>query len=164
MATYAAKGDRFEENTIKNFAVDENLVQYVSKDITSAEIKAFYSAPYEIIPAPGTNKFIEFISAILFHDCSSAFTVQSNLEFRYGGDASTNNGVEVPGGFISNTYILRDSADMLMQFHSEYDAFGTPETSLFNKNINFFADQANPGGTGGGTLKIRVAYRIHDFN
>lgn len=53
---------------------------------------------------------------------------------------------------------------MVMQFHSEYDAQSTPESSLFNKNINLFANQADPTGAGTGVLKVRMAYRILDFN
>lgn len=66
-------------------ASGEGLIQIASVDITADEIRALYSDPKEIIAAPGENKFIEFISVVLFHDQNGAtFDVTSEMEFRYG--------------------------------------------------------------------------------
>ena len=167
MATYAAKGDRFEENTIKSFAVDENLVQFVEVNITPSQIKAMSTAPIPLIATPGTDKILELIN------CSYHFTwvtpnyvVNNNwIGIKLGG---TDCGTIDSGANISSIYrmdILERSTDaygIMSGGSGLYEETDGVYYDAADKGMYFVCESRNPTA-GFGTLKFLITYRILDF-
>jgi len=124
-------------------------------DISAAEILLLNSAPKELVAAPGVGKVIEFVSVVIFLDAGTAvYATHGDLTVNYH-TANT----AVSNQLDEDTYLFSD-ADVygVAQAIDEEVALAT------NDALELRSPDGVPSGGGGGTLKVRVAYRIHDFN
>lgn len=140
-----------EDDAIDSARLDESVIQTVSKTYTATQIRAMGTA-VELVAAPGSGKAIEFIDAYLFLDYSGGALSAQAGNIRIG---SMNQGAWA-SSFISAT------GDRVVMSHCgpENDSY----TYFINTALTLkFA--ANPTGAGStSVLKVRVAYRVHDFN
>lgn len=168
MATYAAKGDRFEENTIKSFAVDEVLVQYKEVDITASQIKAMKATPILLIPAPGADKILELINCSYhFTHSGSNYVIQNNwLGIKLGG---TDCGTIDAGANISSIYRMdilergTDAYGIMSGGSGLYEETDGVYYDAANKAMYFVCENRTPTA-GSGTLKFLITYRVLDFS
>ena len=121
--------------------------------ISSAEILLLNSAPKALVVAPGPGKVIEFMSAVFFLD--------------FGGTAYDNT-ADLTIQTIAGDVTQSDSLAAAACLELDADGYGmfqvlSLETAIgVNDGLELVAS-AVPGA-GNGTLKIKVMYRIHDFN
>ncbi|KKN77899.1 hypothetical protein LCGC14_0356360 [marine sediment metagenome] len=124
-------------------------------EISSAEIKLLVSAPKELVPAPGPGKVIEFVSAVLFLDYNST-TYDTNTSLT----VQTITGNTALSGAVTATNFLHKTADAytVMQVLSTVAGVVTD----VNDGIELVA--IGIPATGNSPMKIKVSYRVHDFN
>lgn len=123
-------------------------------DISAAEILLLNSAPKELVAAPGPGKVIEFMSAVFFLD--------------YGTedyDNTANLSIQTITGNVRQSDSLAAAACLELDAdgYGMFQAIHTETAINVNDGLELIAS-AVPGAGGGGTLKINVMYRIHDFN
>jgi len=140
-----------------------NTVQTVEKSFSAAEIKTLYSANtnkgLEIVAAPGADKIIEFVSAVMFynHDGDANYTAGNGLTFTLGGVAVSDT---VAATFLEAT---ADQVAIVQALSAEViDA----SADVFNKALYLQEGTGDPTGdpTAEDQLQVRVTYRIHDFS
>lgn len=86
-----------------------NLVEVKSlqKTITSAQLLALNATPVELVPAPGSNKLIEFVSAVFHKPAGTAYAgiaAGEDLAIKYtnSSGAQVNTSLETTG-FLDQT-------------------------------------------------------------
>jgi len=137
--------------------LDVTTIQYASVDVNEAELEALNTTPMELVAAPGTGKAVEFISAAIFYDHSTAdYTTQGDLTIVSG----------TTGTAYSDTIA---GADMVLGSADAYrvvQALSADVQLDLNESVVIQVDNADPTdpGTAAGALTVKVAYRIHDFN
>lgn len=128
--------------------------------ISSANITATTSGAlghadgYELVKAPGANKVLELVSAILVNEyATAAYTAGGNTTINIGS------GGAALSGLVSNANFIQASADKVIQF---VPLAATFLTLTENAGINLVTASAptNPG-TAAGVFHYRVVYRIH---
>lgn len=133
-------------------------------DISNAEIKALASRAKELVPAPGANKLLEFVSAVLLLDYSggalSEPSAPDDLAIEYDNGSGTQIATWDSTGFITSR------ADA-MQIVNAAGVLGGASAVLtarnVNKNIALVNTGANCRGTGSTShIRVIVAYRVHD--
>jgi hypothetical protein len=108
---------------------------------------------YPIVAAPGTTKYIEFISASLVFDYSTAgYTGGGNITVNAtAGSAIT--------GLVSAANSVGATADKFVQF---YPLTTAGVVVVANTGLSLVAASAfTQPGTAAGTIKVRVTYREH---
>ena len=122
--------------------------------LTTAEILLLNSAPKSLVAAPGIGKVVEFMSAVfLFNFDTAAFDNTSNLSIR------TTTGHTAQSDVVAAAACLELGAD-------GYGMFQVPSAETVidvNDGLELYGSTV-PGAGGSSTLKIKVNYRIHDFN
>jgi hypothetical protein len=127
--------------------------------VTNSQLKALRAAPLALVAAPGSGKFIEFVSATIAMNYGSNVLSEStdNLVIQYhtsGLDASA---------AIETTGFLDQAADMIATVHAT-DIAGAAATSFTNLALELFnsGDGEIAGNAGNDTtLIIKITYRIH---
>lgn len=123
--------------------------------ITSAEIKLLVTVPKLLVAAPGLGKVLEFVSAMLFLDYTApAYTANTSLTIQtVTGDTPLSCAVTA-ANFLdlgADTYTIMAPLDTVAGVIADVNdglelvAIGVP-------------------ATGNSTMKVKVTYRIHDFN
>jgi len=123
-------------------------------EVSAAEILLLYSTPKTLVEAPGAGKVIEFVSAVAFLD-------HGGTDFAAGGALSiqTITGNTTLSDAVAAATLINASADAYVVFQALSAEVAT--------NVNDGLELTNADAvhtTGNGVLKIRVMYRIHDFN
>ncbi len=133
----------------------ETLVQYVTVDVNAAEIAALNASPKQLVAAQGTGKVIEFVSGAIYYDYVTA-------AFDTNGDANIKTTTTIVSDTIPGANLLEATADKyrIVQALSA-DVQGDPNEPLL---LSVDTGDPNNPGTAAGTLKVKIAYRIHDFN
>jgi hypothetical protein len=140
---------------------NKQAVQYKEMTLSAAQIKTLYSANtnkgIEVVPAPGANKVIEFISATLFYnyDGTNAYTAANGLTFNVETTAV--------GVLITNT-LLQATANTIAIAEKLSAVLVGASAGLVNKPLYLQEGTQNPSGSATITnqLRIRVAYIVHD--
>lgn len=122
--------------------------------LTSAQILLLYSTPIELVKAPGAGKVIELMSAVGFLD--------------HGGTDYAAGGALVIQTITGNT-ALSDSVAAATLINASADAYVIFQalSAEVATDVNQGLELTNASAvhtTGNGTMKIKVMYRIHDFN
>jgi len=123
--------------------------------ITSAEIKLLVSAPKLLVAAPGPGKVLEFMSAVLFLDYGTA-TYDTNTSLT----VQTITGNIALSGAVTAANFLHKAADA----YTIMAPLGTAAGVVTNVNDGLELVAIGIPATGNSTMKIKVMYRIHDFN
>ena len=131
--------------------------------VSAAEIKDLNGSPKELVPAPGADRVIEFISAVIKHNAGAAFVepdTPDDCVIRYsdaGGQAVTADITAL--GFLT---VTDDEIRIIphnltaMPITTDLEALKNTALQLYNPDSDYT--------TGTGTLDIRVTYRIHKFD
>lgn len=133
-------------------------------DANSAEIKNCNAAgtPIELVPAPGANRWAEFVGASLWLDYGSEVLVEpsspDNLTVEYdNGTGPTASAAITANGFIT---AMADT----MAYTIPVSIAGTGATAVVNKNLVLMNGDENYTGNASNDTAVRiiVQYRIHD--
>jgi len=127
--------------------------------LTTAQVKAMNSAPIELVAAPGVGKVIEFVSAVLFldHDGGSNYATGGNMVVRTSPAAAQ----------VTLSATLTSAASINLG-HDNYAVMQALSTAVVllaadaDEVIELYCSADHITGTS--PMKIKVTYRIHDFN
>jgi len=129
--------------------------------VSSAELLALATTAKELVPAPGANKVLEFVSAVIKLNAGTAYAEPSApdemvIQYSGGQDAST----EIDAtSFLDQTddeIRLALANETVLASTVDLEALKDTSLVLFNSGSNW------TGGTG--TLDVRINYRVHDFS
>lgn len=127
-----------------------------SADITgTAAGQLGHAQGFEMVPDYGTDKVVEFISAILTMDFSvAAYTGGGNTTINIGEGGSA------VSGLVSNANFIQVAADKIIMF---VPLAATFLTLTADRGLNLVSASAptNPG-TAAGVIRFRVVYRVFD--
>tara|TARA_R100001369_G_scaffold7702_4_gene19042 strand:- start:17246 stop:20080 length:2835 start_codon:yes stop_codon:yes gene_type:complete len=126
--------------------------------ISNAAMKTLSSSPVELVAAPGANQVLVVDSALFYLDfVSPAFNLPSDLFISYSGSSAT---IYRPFAAINST-IANSSADVYVNL-SKVD---TDNNNNGQCRVNEALDLGGPNtATGGGTVKIKIQYRIENLS
>ena len=132
--------------------------------LTNAEIKALRATPKTLVSAPGANKSLEFISAVLKlnYGGTNVFTESTdNLAVKYtnGAGVAVSQTIE-SGGFIDATADTQTNA--LAKIDAIVASSGAENQALVLHNTGDGEIGGNAGADN--TIDLWVAYRVIDFS
>jgi len=123
--------------------------------ISSAEIKLLVSAPKKLVDAPGPGKVIEFMSAMLFLDYTAPiYTTNTSITVQ------TITGNKALSGAVTGTIFLHLGADT----YAVMAPLGTAAGVVTDVNEGLELVASGIPAAGNSTMKIKIFYRILDFN
>ena len=128
--------------------------------VSSGEIKALATTAKELVPAPGADRILEFISAVIKYNYgATAYTeTGDDMVIEYSG------GQDVTAAIDSTNFIDQANDEIRVIPFSVTDMAITVDLEVLkNTSLQLFIPNDNPT-LGDGTLTIRTTYRIHDFN
>lgn len=129
--------------------------------VTSAEILALNTTAKELVPAPGADRTLEFISAIIKHNAGTAYVepdTPDDCYVRYSG------GQQCSADIASLNFLtVTDDEIRIIPFNVTAMAITTDLEALKNTALQLYNPDSNLT-TGTGTLDIRITYRIHKFD
>jgi len=129
--------------------------------VTSAELLALATTSKELVPAPGSDKVLEFVSATIKHIAGTAYAEPSapdDMVIEYSDGQNVTADIDATN-FLDQT----DDEIRVIPFDVTAMAITVDLEALKNTSLQL----TNTGGnytTGTGTLDIRITYRVHDFN
>lgn len=137
----------------------DSILMTDTVEITNSQIKGLRAAAKELVAAPGADKMVEFVSAVLILDYGSEVLTESvdNLVIQYSTGADLSAAIEATG-FI-------DAAADTICVVKGIDVVGTAAAAgVVNKSIVLF--NTGDGEYGGNasndtTMTVKVTYRIH---
>lgn len=163
----AASNDRdFKDDIADSFVniTDDGQMLTVKVSVSSAEILGMFSAPKELVAAPGSNKMILPLRLVYRMTYNSvAYATHTNIRLGYdsGTAGSALTLVEV-ASFLSqssNATMITTIPDVL----GTQAIVTTSLTSMVNKNLCLSVATGAPTA-GNSTLKISVVYVILDVS
>lgn len=124
------------------------LVERIEVKLTPAQVKALFTTPVTLIPAPGANRYIQVMSvAAKLQFVTTAYTGANAVEVRY----TNASGAKVTGDL---------AAAWLNSATSRVDiAVDAAVTSVVNSPVVAAVPTANPGA-GDGLVVLDIVYRI----
>jgi hypothetical protein len=134
------------------------IVQYMPftkrVTLTQSQIQSLNTTPIEVIPAPGTGKFVQIIAASVHYDfATSAFSGGTYLRLVHGA---------------TSVYPLRTSASFIQDTSDRFETMYPDTTSNIvssaNTAVNVTADADSTGGAASSDFTIDVVYRILDHS
>lgn len=127
----------------------------IEVSLSEANIKDMAAAPVEVVAAPGANKIIEFISAILIYDRDTAtYTGGGDVTIEYSGGATVSTTVTAANSFGSGT----DEVFSFMRLNAAGGYTQDVNTALDITNAS--AAFVDPG-TAAGIARLQITYKIH---
>lgn len=141
--------------------LSENLIRYRQTSISSLLTKGLRAVPFELVPAPGAGKVLEFVSATLMLDAGTEVLTEAgnDLAIRYtdGSGAIVSQAIEMTG-------FIDQAGDTLTNALPKVDAIaakaGCENQALVLHNTSGAEIAGN--ATNDAVLRAKVAYRIHD--
>lgn len=136
-------------DAINDLEVIQSDVARVKLTLTSAQIKTLNSVPVKIIDAPGSGKFIEVVSGVVFYTFNTTAFTNGIVEIRTSG-LSVRQGVSgtiLTSTSDSNTFINRAVA-------------ASANSSQVQENTNIMVTSPADSEVGDGTITIYLTYRI----
>jgi len=142
-------------------AVQDEAIKWIKVSLTAAEIKALAASQKTLIAAPGANKAIHFLGALLKLNAGSEVLTESadNLVIKYTDDS----GVAV-SGVIESTGFIDQSSDTYTNATPVADAIVAASAC---ENQALVLDNNGDGEIAGNasndaTLDVHISYRIID--
>lgn len=128
--------------------------------VSSGELLALATTAKELVPAPGADRALEFISAVIKYNYGATGYTESSddmvIEYSGGTDVSAS---------IDSTGFITEANDEIrvIPFDVSVMAITVDLEALKNTSLQLFIPNDNPT-LGDGTLDVRVTYRIHKFD
>lgn len=99
----------------------------LEKTITSAQLLALYATPVELVPAPGSNKLLEFLSAVVHKPAGTAYAgiaAGEDLAIKYtdGSGTRVNTSLETTGFLDQTTAQTRITRPLVSEYTPVADA------------------------------------------
>lgn len=133
----------------------EGLVRYRDTTLTNAQVLALRATPISLVPAPGSTKVLEFVSAMIVAQQSAGAWTESadNLVIRYTGTTGlvVSDVIETTGLFTAAIKATRARAAI--------DPIGMLKNAALVLHNN--GDGEFGGGNAANSMLVRVFYRIH---
>lgn len=129
-------------------------------EVSSAEMKALATSPKELIPAPGADRFIEFVSAVLIYDSAATdYTVQAdeNMAIRYENGSGTIVSLTVE----SDGFIKEAASDGVRIVHPIATFQDTDVLASINKSLVLDNIGSGEWDDGTGTMTVIITWREH---
>ena len=133
----------------------------VETEISSAQIKLLATTAIDLVEAPGPDKVLEFVGAILKHNAGTAYAEPSapdDMVIEYSGGQDVTASIDATGFLdqITDEIRLAPPSTSAMAITVDLEALKNTSLRLLNTGGNYT--------TGTGSLNVRVSYRVHDFN
>ena len=151
------------DNACTGAKVAADVLKVATVTLTNSQIKGLAAAQKTLVAAPGANKYIEFISAVLVLNAGTEVLTESddNLAIRYtdGSGAIVSEAIEATG-------FIDQAADTITNAIPKKDAIVATASAL---NKALVLDNTGNGEYAGNatedaTMTVHVAYRVHDFS
>ena len=145
-------------NTL-NLDTASSMIQTATVEISSAQLKALNGTPIQLVAAPGADKFVDFLGAVIGLNYATAAmddpTGDGDLQIRYDAGTVASLTVEA-AGFI----------DAAANAASTCKPLATDVIIVANKKLELYNDGAEytAGGGSTATLTVIVNYRILDLS
>ena len=126
--------------------------------VTSAELLALATTAKELVPAPGADKVLEFVSAVVKHNAGTAYVevgAPDEMVIEYSGGQDVSAEIDVTNFLAVTDDEIRYLASTVAAT-VDLEALKNTSLVLFNSGTDWT--------TGTGTVDVRISYRIHDFN
>lgn len=138
----------------------ETLERRKVTNLTAAEIKALRATPATLVPAPGSRRLIELVSAVLYLDAGSNVLAEStdNLAIKYGDGSGV-----AASETIEMTGFLDQSVDMITWAVAIINPIGAA-SAMLNKALvlhNTGNGEFTGNAAGDATMKIVTVFRLH---
>ena len=143
-----------DDDAVTSPKLDESTVQYAEVEISAAEILALFTAPKELVAAPGAGKVLEFISLQLAYDWNTtAYTIgtATDLQVKY---------TDATGAAVSTTEAVTGFLDGVADDLRSLDKLEVSVTPVVNAALVLTLAVANPT-LGDSPIHAKVAYRVH---
>lgn len=130
-------------------------------EVTSAEMLALRASAKELIPAPGSNKVLEFVGVTIKYLAGGTGYTESNADLvvQYSG------GQDVCTEIDATNFIDQTDDEIRMAKFSETALATTVDLeALKNTSLVLFNNGAAEWTDGTGKLDVRIQYRVHDFD
>jgi predicted RecA/RadA family phage recombinase len=143
-----------------NAPLDASILRYTSVAITNAEIKALRATPKTLVAAPGANKFLEFVSAVLVNSGGTNALTESTdnlaVKLNDGSGAQVSQTIEATGW-------LDQTAKTLTNALAKIDAI---VASASGANKALVLHNTGDGEWAGNaaadvTFTVNLVYRVH---
>ena len=138
--------------------IGEAVIQVDTIELSNVNLKALNATPIELVAAPGADKLIQFLGAVLILDYGSDVLTESadNLDIEY--DDGTGSPVCAT---IECTGFIDQAADQLAVVTPAVIATMTAAANI-NKNIALLSNEGDFAGnaTADSTMTVVVSYRI----
>lgn len=130
----------------------ETTIRTATVALTNAEILALAASPKELVAAPGADKVIEFVGAIIVFDWTADYTeTADNMDIKYSGGNPVSETIESTG-------FVDAGADAVINSVPVKDVIMAANTALVLDNIG---DGEFGGGNAANTWSVRITYRVH---
>jgi hypothetical protein len=141
-------------NSVGSAQLDPTTIQYVSGTIANAAVLTLFSSPVAIIAAQGAGTLIEVVSMVLENVfLTAAYAAGGAIQLSYGAGVTTAASATIAATFLTSP-VANQSILVAGALASSLSS------AVLNTAINLAAATAN-FTTGAGSLKYRVAYRVH---
>ncbi len=128
-------------------------------ELSNDDIKNLRASPKQLVAAPGANKFIEFISAVLILDYGSEVLTEADDDLVIQYNTS---GVDASATIQTTGFI--DQAANQMAFIPAATIATVPAANVVNKALELFnsgGDEYAGNASNDTTMTVKVSYRIH---
>ena len=135
-----------------------SVIYHDTVELTNAQIKDLHDTPVSLVSAPGANKFLEFVSAILILDYGSNVLVEDadNLVIEY-----ITSGADVTAS-IECTGFIDQAVDQMALINAAGIATDAA-SDIVNNGLQLYNPNDDFTGNAGAdtTMTVKIAYRIH---
>ena len=131
--------------------------------ITAAELKLLKSVPKELVEAPGANKLIELVGAVLFLDYGSETLSETGSDGSLAIEYDDGSGSVAATAWDTTAFIVTVVDTMEVVIPALIG--GVAASGNINKNLVLINAGTDFGGNASGdtVVKVAISYRIHDF-
>lgn len=138
------------------------VLKYATVTVTNAELKALRATQKTLVAAPGANKSIEFVSALLRLNAGSEALTESadNLSIRYTNGSGVKVSADIEAtGFIDQTSNTFTNAIPVKDAIVAVTGALNQALVMDNDGDGEFAGNAS----GDATMTVHVIYRVHNW-